>query len=188
MQMPLQISFHGMEPSPSIEARIREKAAKLERFHDRIIGCRVTVESPHRHHRHGKLYNIRIDLSVPGKDVFVGHSGPLNHAHEDVYVAIRDAFNAAGRQLQDHVRKAQGAVKLHVPPGHGKVAQLFSDYGFVEMPDGQEVYFHKNSVADEGFDKLDIGSEVRLVLSEGEGVEGAQASIVTLIGKHHIVK
>jgi len=188
MQMPLQISFHGMEPSPAIEARIREKAAKLERFYDRIIGCRVTIEAPHRHHRHGKLYNVRIDLSVPGKDVFVGHSGPLNHAHEDVYVAIRDAFNAAGRQLQDHVRKAQGAVKLHVAPSHGKVVRLFPDYGFIEMPDGQEVYFHRNCVTDEAFDELDIGSEVRVVLDEKEGIEGAQASTVTLIGKHHIVE
>ena len=188
MQMPLQISFHGMDPSPAIEARIREKAAKLERFCDRIVGCRVTVEAPHRHHRHGKLYNVRIDLSVPGKDVFVGHSGPLNHAHEDINVAIRDAFDAARRQLEDHVRKARGDVKVHRAPSHGKVVQLFSDYGFIEMPDGEEVYFHKNSVTGQDFDRLDIGSEVRLVLAEGEGVEGAQASTVTLIGKHHIVE
>ena len=83
LQIPLQITFHGMEPSPAIEARIREKAAKLEHFHDRIVGCKVVVEAPHRHHHKGKLYNVRIDISVPGKDVFVGHSGPLNHAHED---------------------------------------------------------------------------------------------------------
>jgi ribosomal subunit interface protein len=188
MQMPLQISFLGMEPSPAIEARIREKAAKLERFSNRIVDCRVTVEAPHRHHRHGKLYNVRIDLSVPGQDVFVGRSGPLDHAHEDVYVAIRDAFNAAGRQLQDHARKARGTVKVHPAASHGKVVHLFPDYGFVQMPDGQEVYFHRNSVTDEGFDKLDIGSEVRLVIIEDEGVEGAQASTVTPIGKHHIVE
>ena len=67
MQIPLQISFHGMEPSPAIEARIREKAAKLERFHDRIVGCKVVIEAPHRHHHKGKLYNVRIDISVPGR-------------------------------------------------------------------------------------------------------------------------
>jgi ribosomal subunit interface protein len=188
MQMPLQISFHGMEPSPTMEARIREKAAKLERFHDRIVGCRVVVEAPHRHHHHGKLYNVRIDIRVPGKDVFVGHSGPLNHAHEDVYVAIRDAFNAAGRQLEDHARRMRGAVKVHTAPGHGKVTQLLEDYGFAETPDGQEVYFHKNSVVDGDFYKLEIGNEVRLVIAEDEGVEGAQASSVTPIGKHHIVE
>lgn len=188
MQIPLQISFHGLESSPAIESRIREKAAKLEQFHDRIVGCRVTVEAPHHHHRHGKLYNVRIDISVPGKDVFVGHSGPLNHAHEDVYVAIRDAFNAAGRQLQDHARRMRGVVKAHAAPDRGKVTQLLSDYGFAETPDGQEIYFHKNSVVGDGFYKLEIGNEVRLVIAEEEGVEGLQASTVTPIGKHHLVE
>jgi ribosomal subunit interface protein len=188
LQIPLQITFDGMDPSPAIEARIREKAAKLEHFHDRIIGCKVVIEAPHRHHHKGKLYNVRIDISVPGKDVFVDHSGPLNHAHEDVYVAIRDAFNAAGRQLEDHVRRMRGDVKAHVAPVHGKVVRLFEDYGFAETPDGQEVYFHKNSVVDDAFDRLEVGSEVRLVIAGTEGVEGAQASTVTPIGKHHIVE
>lgn len=188
MQIPLQISFQGMDPSPAVEARIREKAAKLERFHDRIIGCNVVVEAPHRHHRHGKLYNIRIDLSVPGKDVFVGRSGPLNHAHEDIYVAIRDAFNAAGRQLQDHVRRARGDVKAHEAPEHGRITQLFPEYGFATMPDGQEIYFHKNSVVEGDFEKLDIGDQVRLVINADEGIKGAQASTVTPIGKHHILE
>jgi len=188
MQMPLQISFHGMEPSPAIEARIREKSAKLERFSNRIVGCRVVVEAPHRHHRHGKLYNVRIDLSVPGKDVFVGHSGPLNHAHEDVNVAIRDAFNAAARQLEDHARQMRGDVKTHAAPAHGKISQLLEDYGFVETPNGQEVYFHKNSVVDADFYTLEIGNEVRLVIAEDEGAKGAQASAVIPVGKHHIVE
>ena len=188
MQTPLQISFHGMEPSPAIEARIREKAAKLEHFSDRIVGCRVVVEAPHHHHRRGNLYNVRIDLSMPGKDVYVGHSGRLNHAHEDVNVAIRDAFNAATRQVEDHTRRMRGAVKAHDAPAHGKISQLLDDYGFVVMPDGQEVYFHKNSVVDTDFYKLEIGHEVRLVIAEGEGAKGSQASAIIPIGKHHIVE
>jgi ribosome-associated translation inhibitor RaiA/cold shock CspA family protein len=188
MQIPSQISFHGMEPSPAIEARIREKAAKLERFHDRIVGCKVVIEAPHRHHHKGKLYNVCIDISIPGKDVFVGHTGPQNHAHEDVYVAIRDAFNAADRLLEDHVWRMRGEVKSHAAPEHGKVVSLFADYGFAETPDGQEIYFHKNSVVDNGFDELEIGSEVRLAIAEEEGIEGAQASTVTPIGKYHIVE
>jgi len=113
MQMPLQISFDGMEPSPALEARIREKAAKLERFYDRIVGCSVVVVAPHRHHHKGKLYSVRIDLSVPGHDIHVGRAGPETHAHEDVYVALRDSFNAAGRLLEDHVRRMRGDVKAH---------------------------------------------------------------------------
>jgi ribosomal subunit interface protein len=120
MQIPLEISFRNMDPSPAVEARIREKAAKLERFHDRIIGCTVVVEAPHKHHHKGKLYSVHIDISLPGKDVVVDRSKPLDHAHEDVYVALRDAFNAAVRQLEDHTRRMRGDVKSHTPsPGGG---------------------------------------------------------------------
>ena len=107
METPLRISFRNMDPSEAVEANVREKAAKLERFFDRITSCRVVVEAPHRHRHKGKLYNVRIDLAVPGKALVVTHSGPKNHAHEDVYVAIRDAFGAAARQLEDHARKVR---------------------------------------------------------------------------------
>ncbi len=105
MPMPLQISFRNMDPSPAVEERIRKKAAKLERFHDRIVGCKVVVEAPHRHHHKGKLYSVRVDVSVPGKDVVVDRAKPTDHAHEDVYVAVRDAFAAAVRRLEDQTRK-----------------------------------------------------------------------------------
>ena len=119
MQIPLEISFRDMAPSAAVEARIREKAAKLERFHDRIIGCTVVVEAPHRHHHKGKLYSVHIDISVPGKDLVVDRAKPLDHAHEDVYLAVRDAFNAAVRQLEDYTRRVRGDVKTHgtVPRG-----------------------------------------------------------------------
>ena len=111
MQIPLQISFRNMDPSPAIEAVVREKAAKLDRFFERIVSCDVTIEAPHRHHHKGKLYKVRIDIGMPGNDVHVNQEGPKNQAHEDVYVAIRDAFDAAVRQLEDHARKLRGDVK-----------------------------------------------------------------------------
>lgn len=116
MQFPLEISFRNMDPSPAVEARIREKAAKLERFHDRIIACTVVVEAPHRHQHKGKLYSVHIDISVPGKDLVVDRAKPLDHSHEDVYVAVRDAFNAAGRRLEDYTRRMRGDVKTHGSP------------------------------------------------------------------------
>jgi ribosomal subunit interface protein len=121
MPIPLQISFRNMGPSPAVEERIRQKAAKLERFHDRIVGCTVVVEAPHRHHHKGKLYNVRVDISVPGKDVVVDRAKPTDHAHEDVYVAVRDAFDAAVRRLEDQSRKMRGGVKTHAgrPPAEG---------------------------------------------------------------------
>jgi ribosomal subunit interface protein len=113
MQIPLQISFRNMDPSPAVEAIVREKAAKLDRFFDRIVSCDVTIEAPHRHHHKGKLYKVRIDIGIPGKDVHVNQEGPKNQAHEDINVAIRDAFDAAVRQLEDHVRRLRGDVKSH---------------------------------------------------------------------------
>jgi ribosomal subunit interface protein len=114
MQVPLQISFRNMDPSPAIETVVREKAAKLDRFFERIVSCDVTIEAPHRHHHKGKLYKVRIDIGMPGNDVHVNQEGPKNQAHEDVYVAIRDAFDAAVRQLEDHARKLRGDVKSRV--------------------------------------------------------------------------
>jgi ribosome-associated translation inhibitor RaiA len=120
MAIPLQISFRDMDPSPAIEARIREKAAKLERFAARATGCRVTVAARSRHQRRGRLYSIRIDLRTPGEELVAGHGHPRDHAHEDVHVAIRDAFAAAQRRLEDHVRRRRGDVKAHAGATRGK--------------------------------------------------------------------
>lgn len=189
MQIPLQISFRNMDPSDTVEARVREKAAKLERFVDKIQGCRVVVEAPNRRGHKGKLYHVRIDITVPGHEIVVNREGPQNHAHEDVYVAIRDAFDAAGRQLEDLSRKRRGDVKAHEAPLHGKVARLFPtlDHGFIKASDGRDVYFHRNSVIEGSFDDLEEGSDVRLVVAEKEGEKGPQASTVRPIGKHHPV-
>lgn len=188
-EFPIEISFRNMDRSEYVEADVREKIAGLERFSDRIHSCRVVVEASDSRHHKGDLYDVHITLAVPGRDVVVSHTGPKNRAHEDVYVAVRDAFRAATRQLEDHTRKARGDVKAHEAPLTGKVARTFpeNDYGFIEMPDGLEVYFHRHSVASGKFDDLEAGAEVRLVIAEGEGEHGPQASTVIPIGKHHPV-
>lgn len=107
MQVPLQISFRNIGPSPAIEADIRKHAGHLERFHGRITGCRVVIDARHRTHQKGIMYNCSIGISVPGKEINVNRVGPRDKAHEDVYVAIRDAFNAAMRRLEDHTRRAR---------------------------------------------------------------------------------
>ena len=110
---------------------------------------------------------------------------PQNKRNEDVYVAVRDAFKIAQRQLQDYVRERRGDVKHHEDPPHGRILRLFEDYGFIATPDGREVYFHRNSLLGESFDKLEVGTEVRFAEERGE--KGPQASTVKLIGKHHLV-
>lgn len=105
MQVPVHIKFHGIDVSPSLEQRIREQVEKLEQFCDRITSCEVVVELPHQHHRHGKQFHVRIDLSVPGSDIVVSRDPGEGDAHEDPYVAVRDAFLAARRQLEDWVHR-----------------------------------------------------------------------------------
>jgi ribosome-associated translation inhibitor RaiA len=136
METPLKITFHNVDHSDAVEARIRNEVDKLERFHPRITGCRVAVEAPHRHGRKGTLYKIRIDLDVPGNALIVDRAGPQDHAHEDIYVAIRDSFAAARRQLEDHARKQRGDIKQHEVPVHGTVARIIAegDYGFIACP------------------------------------------------------
>lgn len=186
MQTPPEIVFSNMDSSDFIRARIEDEIAKLEQFHDRITRCRVIVEAPHRHQNKGNLYNVRVHLSLPGQGEVDVNRNPREHqAHQDVYVAIRDAFAAARRQLQDLARKRQGQVKQHETPSHGRVSRLFPDesYGFIESADGRELYFHANSVID-GFKSLSVGSEVRF--SEEMGIKGPQATTVHIVGKHHL--
>jgi len=113
MQLPLQITFHNIPTSEAVETKIRERAEKLARITDNIMACRVTVDAPHKHRHKGSTYQVRIDLNVPGNEIVVSRDPGLNHAHEDIYVTIRDAFNAVRRQLENYVRQRQGNDKQH---------------------------------------------------------------------------
>jgi cold shock CspA family protein len=183
MKLPLQVSFRNMGPSDAIRAAVLERGEKLDRFFDRIMACRVVVEAPHKHHVKGNLYRIRIDLTVPGEEILAGREHAEDHAHEDVHVALRDAFDEARRKLQDYVRRHRDWRKPRVGPPHGRVARLFQGdgYGFLETADGREVYFHRNSVLHDGFDRLEVGTEVRFAEEAGE--KGAQASTVEIVGQ-----
>lgn len=186
MQIPLQITFRHMERSDALEAKIREKAQKLEQFAEHIMSCRVTIDLEHRHHHQGKLYGVKIKITLPTTEIIADRHPDKHHAHEDVYVALRDAFDASRRQLEDYVRKQRGKVKEHEAIPHGKIKELFSsaDYGWIEASDGREIYFHRNSVIGEDFDNLATGDKVHF--SEEMGEEGPQASTVHLEGKHHV--
>jgi len=187
MQVPLQITFRHMDTSDAVAARIRERAAELERFFGRIMSCRVAVECRHPRHRQGNLFRVRVDLKVPGREIAVGRDPAQHHAHEDVYVAIRDAFDTTRRLLEDHARERRGEVKLHAVPDHGRITRLLPEQncGFILSADGTETYFHRNSVTNGGFDKLAVGDEVRFVARHSESAEGPQASTVAPLGKHH---
>jgi len=131
MELPVQITYRNLEPSDAVTARVEAEAAKLDTFFDRITSCRVVVEAPHRHHKWGELFHVRIELGVPGAELVVSHEptprATLSHdeegalkkhieihpEHKDVYVAIRDSFASARRRLQDYAKRLRGEVKAH---------------------------------------------------------------------------
>ncbi|MFQ5509953.1 MAG: HPF/RaiA family ribosome-associated protein [Leptospirillia bacterium] len=182
MEGRLQVTFRDVPRSAAIEDAVREKAAKLDEVFDRISAFRVVVEAPHRHHHKGRLYHVRVDVTVPGAELVVSRTQDDKQAHEDAYVAVRDAFAAMRRKLEAHFAKRRGDVKQHDSGGQsmGMVAELepHRDHGRIETEDGRSVYFHRNSVLNGNFDQLEVGSPVRFV--EEAGDEGPQASTVYL--------
>jgi len=203
MMLPVQISFRNVERSEMVEARIREETAQLEKFYDRIMSCRITVEALHHRLDRGNPYHLRIDLTVPGAELVVKQEPSLHKpdqqtdegripkeiaaegSHKDIYVAIRDAFDAMRRELEGCIGRQRGDVKHHEPTPHARVSRLFpeEDYGFLETFDGREIYFHRNAVLNGGFDRLEVGKEV--AFAEEMGEKGPQASTVKPVGKHH---
>jgi ribosomal subunit interface protein len=189
MQMPLQIRFHNMASSDAIEARVRERAARLERFFDGIISCRVTVEAPHKQ-PHRSTVGITVDIGVAGKAIVVKRELRHHESRDDAYQVIGVAFDAAERQLEQHARMLRREVKSHDGPIYARVARLYAEqsYGFIETPGRQSVYFHRSVVEDGGFDQLEVGSEVLYSLADDEGPLGPQASRVRLVRGAHPVR
>jgi cold shock CspA family protein/ribosome-associated translation inhibitor RaiA len=187
MQLPLQISFRHMDHSPEIEASIREKAAGLDKFASEIMSCRIVAGPVGKHHQHGNLYQVRLDISVPGEEIAVTREPAQQPGHKDINVAIRDAFDAARRKLEDYARCRRQDVKVHEAMPHGRVSRLFphENFGFLETPEGREVYFHGQSVVHDVFKQLQVGTEVTFVEKQGE--KGPQASTVRMTRRRHQV-
>jgi cold shock CspA family protein len=201
MILPIQITYRNMEPSQTVEGWIGKEAAKLDEFYNRIMGCRVVVELPSRRRKWGGLYHVRIDLTVPGAELVVkrqptlysslrqkGQAKPAKNVevqapHKQLRQAINDAFKDMGRQLQDFARRQRRDVKTHQPSSQASVSKLLpaESYGFLDAPGGREIYFHKNSVLNGGFNQLKVGAMVTFVEEEGE--KGPQASTVKLVRK-----
>lgn len=175
MKLPLEISARDVRLNDETEDLIREKASKLDRFFDRIIGCRVRVEVPHRSRRSGTAYNVSIDITVPGGELMI-----KREPDEDLHAAIVNSFDIAQRRLKEYAEKSRGDVKTHFEKPLAKVARIFPEegYGFLVTPEGREVYFHRNAVLDGKFAALTVGTAVTFI--EQPGDEGAQASSVAV--------
>jgi ribosomal subunit interface protein len=176
MEIPLQITNRNFKLSDALESDIRKRVEKLDKIYNRITRCKVVVESPHHQSHQGKRYNVQIIITVPGAELVV-----KRNPHEDLYVAIRDSFNAARRQLEDYSRRQRGDIKQHGEAPVAVISTLFTykGYGFITTADNQDIYFHKNSVLNSDFNALEVGMKVRY--SVGTGEKGPQASTVTVI-------
>jgi ribosomal subunit interface protein len=173
MQVPLQITMRNLDHSQAVEERVREKALKLNKFSDKIIACQVVIEQNQAYRQSGNLYNIRIHLSMPRKELIVNRN-----QQENLYLAIREAFVDMARQVEDADTILQGDVKHHSFRIHGEIARLFQDdqFGFIIDANGEkEYYFNANNlVKQHKFDQLKVGMPVAFV--EEVGDEGLRAS------------
>jgi len=187
MQTPPEIDFQGMTGTPEIRAAIEKHVAQFEQRWSRVTACRVVLKAPGPHHREGGLYEVHIHLELPdGREVNVERTAPADERRSDLSFALNDAFKRARRQLQDQLRRTQGQVKHHDAAPIGTVVRLdpSGEFGFLETNDGQEVYFHRNSVVGDGYSRLRVGS--RVTFAEEIGEKGAQASTVKPLGKHRL--
>lgn len=188
MRKPLEITYRNVAKSDATETLIREKADKLDRLHDSIISCRVSIERPQGYQKSGNQYRVRIDLRLPpGKELVARRESGQGEMHEGLRKVITDAFQSMERQLKKIKSKQEGHTKTNPSQTDaeetGLVVRIFPEagYGFIKTLNGREVYFHKNSVIHNDFDRLEIGTGVRLIQAEGE--KGPQASTVQIVDK-----
>lgn len=155
-----QVTVRDFDLSPALNTLINKRISKLDRFYNRIFGCHVIVELIQKHKHQGKLFLIKIDLTVPGKELVI-----TKQSNEDIYVAIRDAFKALERKLENHARKRQGRVKSHDDMMQGVVRRIVKEdnYGFIEGTDGNEYYFSMTNMSHPEFNHLVIGDVVAYI-------------------------
>jgi cold shock CspA family protein/ribosome-associated translation inhibitor RaiA len=174
MQTPLEIAFHNLPSSDWIESEIRDRAAKLEKIYPRLVGCRVSVEALHKQHRTGNIYDVHIELSLPGATLMVSrepHRAKEKYASPNLRTSLRDAFEAAERQLLDYKRQQQeGEVQADEMLLQGQISQLYPDeeHGFILTGEGTQLYFHRNSLMNADFDRLKRGDIVHYEAADGD--------------------
>ncbi len=181
MQSAPQIAFHGLEPSDRLRALVDHEIAKLERWFDRITTIRVVIEAPPHHSKQGGQFKVNLQIGVPDTELIVDREPGRNERHEDPAAAVRDAFKAGRRRVQDYARKRRGEMKMHeeAPTARVRTIDWGSGDGFLETFDGREIYFHANALLNCDLDDLEEGARVRFV--EEQGIKGPQASTVHVL-------
>lgn len=173
MDIPLEIAFHNLEPSAEIEALIRGHVDRLEKLYPHLVGCRVSVEMLHKQHRNGNVPEVHIAIRVPGREIAISrepHKAKERRAAPNVHTSVKDAFRAAEQRLKDFKDLQYGEVKAKETPIQGYISQLVAEknYGFIATGNGEELYFHRNAVADGDFEDLREGDAVQYSVVAGD--------------------
>lgn len=183
MQVPLDITYRDVDKNDFIDDLIRRKAAKLEKACPHMTSCRVVVSQDQKQQRTGNIYRVHINMQVPpGHSLTADRKGLVAKIHEDLPPLIREVFEAAVRQVRDLAEQQKGRVKTHPEQQTSAfVHRLFpaEDYGFIKSLEGQDIYFHRNSLVNADFDAIQVGTGVAYEVTEGE--EGLQATSVRVI-------
>ncbi|MEL6912312.1 MAG: HPF/RaiA family ribosome-associated protein [Cyanobacteria bacterium J06648_1] len=190
MQITPEITYRNLEKTAAIHSLIEEKIAKLEQFCDYINSCRVVVEKAHDHPDSGSPYKVSIDITIPhGREIAVSQNPDQGKQYPPLETVIRDAFEAARRQVVGLSTEQKGERKMHYEQEISAIiTKLFPEqgYGFLKAVDtGEEIYFHHNSVVNEDFSNLEIGNGVRFKETQGE--MGLQATTVQVIDRQSSV-
>lgn len=181
METPVQVTFRDVSPQEAIERMCRHEAGKLERYHGRITSCHVLIALPHHHRHKGNLYRVRVDVVVPGAEFVVDRTPTAHQSDEKLELAIRAAFDAMRRRLEDEVRRQRGDTKTHATPAHGRIQQLDTQRGSgtLATADGRELDFWAASVLDAQFQDLQPGQEVAY-----HEQQDTRATSVRPVGRH----
>ncbi|MBE0480138.1 MAG: HPF/RaiA family ribosome-associated protein [Dehalococcoidia bacterium] len=185
MDVPVKITYRGLEKTDAIENLVREKVDKLEQVHGHIISCRVVLEERHKSMQTGKPYLVRVEVAVPPGQFVIGERESTRPEREEpLSTLIRNAFEATRRQLADLAERQRHEVKIETSRQiTALVEKIFREegYGFLRTLDGRQIYFHRNSALHGEFDRLEIGTGVRFAEEMGE--KGPQASSVEIVDK-----
>lgn len=181
MQTEPIIAYRNIDHSPVVEDLVRRRIAMLEQRDDRITGCEVTMEAPQKRKRHGRIFRVRLNLHMPGPDLTVSREIAQGGAQDDLVLAVNRAFSAAEKALKKRKKVMGGVeVKHHPPLLHGQITEFEPElgHGWLRADDGRMVYFQRDSLTSDDWDRLKTG--VRLRFREMEGEKGPYATGVTL--------
>lgn len=186
MKIPAEITYRNVEKTEAVESLVQEKIEKLEQVCNYINSCHIAIEKAHENPKSGSPYRVRLDITVPpGHELAVDCNPGEGNQYDPLEAVIRSAFEAARRQLIELVERQREKVKVH--PQQEMVAvvtKLFpeQDYGFIKAIDtGREIYFHRNSLNNENFERLEVGTGVQFTETQGE--MGPQATTVQIVNK-----